>query len=116
VQHVGDGLCAAFPDTLAAVDCAIEIQRTLAEHRRQHGFAPLLRIGIHVAAVTQRGSELSGRGFEEVSQIAALAGPDEILMSVESLPAVGGYDKLEPRTVVLSGSAIPVTLVPIGWH
>ncbi len=39
----------AFPDARNAVDCACAIQRRLAAHRREHGFAPRVRIGVHAA-------------------------------------------------------------------
>ncbi|MEE8336824.1 MAG: hypothetical protein V3R95_02055 [Dehalococcoidia bacterium] len=45
VTHEGDGFFIAFEDSVTAVQCAVDIQRTLAEHRRTHGFAPQVRIG-----------------------------------------------------------------------
>ncbi|MGH2625078.1 MAG: hypothetical protein ACRDHY_00325, partial [Anaerolineales bacterium] len=44
-DHAGDGFFVAFDDPAAALDCAVSIQQTLAEHRRTHGFAPQVRIG-----------------------------------------------------------------------
>src|SRR5437667_9171727 len=40
VDHAGDGFFVVFDRSEAAISCAVAIQRTLAEHRRAHGFAP----------------------------------------------------------------------------
>ena len=55
VDHAGDGFFVAFPDARNAVDCACAIQRRLAAHRREHGFAPPVRIGVHAAVATRVG-------------------------------------------------------------
>ena len=39
ITHEGDGFFLAFDDSLAALSCAVDVQRTLAAHRRAHGFA-----------------------------------------------------------------------------
>ena len=48
------GSSSRSPTPRSAVACAIEIQRRLAEHRRAHGFAPQVRMGLHATAATQR--------------------------------------------------------------
>ena len=48
----GDGFFAAFPSPSSAVDCAVEIQRSLSQHRKDHGFAPRCGIGLHEAEAT----------------------------------------------------------------
>src|SRR5207342_2253348 len=53
VDHTGDGFFVSFWDVASAVSCAREIQRRLAEHRRDHGFAPQVRIGLHAAEATR---------------------------------------------------------------
>ncbi len=47
VRRTGDGFFVAFEDASAAIEVAV--QRSLAEHRRGHGFAPQVRIGLHEA-------------------------------------------------------------------
>ena len=49
----------AFDDAQNAVDCAVEIQRTFARQRTEHGFAPNIRIGLHIGDVTEIGGTLS---------------------------------------------------------
>ncbi|HUO46828.1 MAG TPA: hypothetical protein VM470_08345, partial [Acidimicrobiia bacterium] len=53
VTHTGDGFFVAFDDLRGSIDCAVTIQRTLEQHRRDHGFAPWVRIGLHLAEATE---------------------------------------------------------------
>jgi hypothetical protein len=61
IKHEGDGFFTVFPDPRSALECAIEMQRTLDEHRREHGFAPRVRIGVHASEATLRGGDFFGR-------------------------------------------------------
>ena len=47
VRTTGDGIFATFEDPESAIACAMAIQRTLEEHRREQGFSPKVRIGLH---------------------------------------------------------------------
>ena len=95
IDHAGDGFFVAFPDADAAVACAMEIQRRLAEHRRSHGFAPQVRMGLHATTATRDEGSYAGLGVHTASRIASLAGPGEILASAETL---GGLPGVERRT------------------
>jgi class 3 adenylate cyclase len=88
VHHAGDGFFVAFPSADQAVDCALEIQRALDVHRRDHGFAPSIRIGLHTDAALQTPSGYEGRGVHIAARIGALAGADRILVSRETLDAL----------------------------
>jgi class 3 adenylate cyclase len=113
VDHAGDGFFVAFPDSKSALECAVEIQRKLADHRREHGFAPKIRIGVHATSANQSGGSYRGRGVHEASRIASLAGPDEILASRETVPP--GFIVSDPREVSVKGIAKPVEVVRIDW-
>jgi len=98
----------------AIAGCAVAIQRRLAEHRREHGFAPQVRIGVHTANVAKLGHEFSGIGVNQAARIAALADGGQILASRETAGdrrATG-----DPRTVSLKGIAEPVEIVSVGWR
>ena len=118
VDHAGDGFFVAFNDTQPAVGCAVAIQRTLGAHRRAHGFAPSVRIGLHRSSVQQAGALYRGRGVHEAARIASLAEPDEILVSRDSLApgARLSYETLEPRDVELKGIRGKFTVVPVSWR
>jgi hypothetical protein len=86
------GFFVSFPDVVSAVACAREIQRKLVDHRREHGFAPQIRIGLHAAEATKLGANYSGMGVHTAARIGAIAGAGEIVASASSI------DGLESRT------------------
>ena len=44
------------------VECALDIRRTMREHRKANGFAPALRIGVHTTAATRTRLGYGGSG------------------------------------------------------
>ena len=86
-HHTGDGFFVTFDDAASAFACAIGVQRALVDHRRDHGFAPLVRIGVHVAEATRRGADYSGGEVHKAARIAALADGGEIVASVDAIRA-----------------------------
>ncbi len=116
-NHTGDGFFVAFDDALPAIDCAVAIQRTLAEHRRQHGFALGVRIGVHVGSGTRSGRNYHGKDVHEAARIGSLAGAGEILVSRIALPnSQLRFDVSEPRSIELKGVSNPVEVVAIDWR
>lgn len=114
VVTTGDGFFVSFDSPDAAVDCAVAIQRDLAAHRRDHGFAPPVRIGLHATPATQVERNFQGKGVHEAARIAALAGGGEILASAET--AAGRAEISERREVELRGIEEPIEIVAIDWH
>lgn len=116
-NHTGDGFFVAFQDVPSAVECAVAVQRRLAEHRRAHGFAPQVRIGLHAAPATRSGSTYRGKGVHEAARIAALAGGGEILVSRRSLS--DGYVDFplsEPRSATLKGVSEALDVLAVDWR
>jgi class 3 adenylate cyclase len=117
ITHTGDGFFVAFPAAPAAIDCAIEIQRILQQHRRQLGFALGVRIGLHAASATRTVEDYAGRGVHEAARIAALAQGGEILASRAVLSlAPPGVRAGEMRSAKLKGLVEPVEVARIDWH
>jgi class 3 adenylate cyclase len=116
IDHAGDGFFVAFRDASAAARCAIEIQRRLAAHRREHGFAPMVRIGLHATEATPSGAGFSGGGVHQAARIGALGGGGEIVASQETLDGAGDIAASEPRAVSLKGIAEPIQVVSIDWR
>jgi class 3 adenylate cyclase len=116
VGHEGDGFFVAFPAADAALDCAIAIQRALAAHRTDHGFAPRVRIGVHTAEALQRGSDYAGKGVHTAARVAAAGGAGEILASRDAMLAAGErFSSADERALELKGLASPVGVVRIAW-
>jgi class 3 adenylate cyclase len=115
VTATGDGFFVGFDSPEAAVACAIAIQRRLAEHRRQAGFAPQVRIGVHASGATQIGRNFAGRGVHEAARIAALADGGQILASRDTVAGTR-FPAGEPRTVTLRGLEEPIEVVTVDWR
>jgi class 3 adenylate cyclase len=115
VDHAGDGFLVAFDSAAPAIKCAVAMQRMLTTHRREHGFAPRIRIGVHTADAVRSGRSFRGTGVHQAARIAALAGADEILASREAAEAAGAQHG-EVRTMELKGIARPVQVVSLAWR
>lgn len=114
LDHAGDGFFVSFTDPQSAVDCAVCIQQTLQEHRRDHGFAPRVRIGIHGAEVMRVDDAYRGKGVHEAARIAGLAEADEIVASAASVPADNRISNI--RLMSLKGISAPVEVVTVEWQ
>jgi class 3 adenylate cyclase len=115
VAATGDGFFVGFDSPDAAIACAVAIQRGLAEHRLQHGFAPQVRIGLHASDATQVGTNYRGKGVHEAARIAATADAGEILTSAGTV-AGGRFPHSGARPVTLKGIAEPVDVVSVEWR
>jgi len=116
-DHAGDGFLVAFNDSTTAVECAVAIQRALAEHRHTHGFAPQVRIGIHTSQAVQEGGKYKGKGVHEAARIGALAEGGEIVVSGDTLAgSPPRFPAINPRTVTLKGLSQSVTVCSLDWR
>lgn len=83
VNTAGDSILAEFPSVVKAVECAVEIQRTIAERNgalpkdRQMWF----RIGVNLGDVVVDNNDLFGDGVNVAARLQALADPGGILIS-----------------------------------
>ncbi|MEE8331817.1 MAG: adenylate/guanylate cyclase domain-containing protein [Acidimicrobiia bacterium] len=114
VENTGDGFFVAFDDGAGAVRCAMGIQSTLAAQRREQGFAPEVRIGLHTGVVTEIATTLAGEEVHKAARICAHAGAGEILATSEmvgDLPP--GARASKPRSIQLKGFTEPAEVVSI---
>ena len=115
VDHAGDGFFVVFESAADAIDCAVTIQRRLVSHRRLHGYAPQVRIGIHAGEVSGSESSVRGASVHRAARLCAAAQPDTILVSREVLeaarqPAVG------MRGYALKGIKEPLEAAVVDWQ
>ncbi|MBV8161323.1 MAG: adenylate/guanylate cyclase domain-containing protein [Acidimicrobiia bacterium] len=116
INHEGDGFFVSFADPGDAVDCAIAIQRTLAEHRREHGFAPQIRIGVHATEAVDVGDDYLGKGVHEAARVGAAADAGEILVTATVIDAVAGHSQVRNRRELkLKGLALPMAVANVEW-
>ncbi len=118
VKQTGDGFFVAFERAVDGVECAVDIQRRLARHRREHGFAPWVRVGLHAAEATRQGGDYSGRGVHVAARIGAAAEGEEILVSQAVLESTGAirFPISEPRALSLKGVKELIGVRAIDWR
>jgi class 3 adenylate cyclase len=118
VKSTGDGFFVAFDKAADAIECAVDIQRRLTRHRREHGFAPSVRIGLHSAEATRDGRDYRGRGVHVAARIGGAASGQEILVSTDVLERAGQsrFKVSEPRALTLKGVREPVEVRAIDWR
>jgi class 3 adenylate cyclase len=114
VRTTGDGFFVTFAEASSAIECAVAIQQALDEHRREHGFSPRVRIGLHRARASREGDDWSGVGVHAAARIGALAEGEEILASIEAAEAAGGdIARSDARTVSVKGISRPLEVVTV---
>jgi class 3 adenylate cyclase len=118
VRHTGDGFFVTFDRVTDAAETAVAVQRRLADHRREQGFAPSVRIGLHTDEATVAGDDYRGGGVHLAARVGAAAGTDEIVVSDSSLAGTEalGYPISDPRPVDLKGIKEPVLIRTIEWR
>jgi class 3 adenylate cyclase len=118
VKNTGDGFFVTFDKAVEAIECAVDIQRRLTRHRREHGFAPSVRIGLHAAEATRDHRDYGGRGVHVAARIGGAASGGEILASTDVLEQAGPtrFKLSEPRALTLKGVREAVEVRAVDWR
>jgi class 3 adenylate cyclase len=118
VNSTGDGFFVAFERAIDGLECGVDIQRRLARHRREHGFAPRVRIGLHTTEATREGRDYRGRGVHVAARIGAAAAGEEILASAAAMTGISSsrFGLSDPRQVSLKGVDEPLEVRSVDWR
>jgi TolB-like protein/class 3 adenylate cyclase len=92
VKTMGDGVLLEFPSVVAAVECAIAIQKLM---RERNADAPsnkqiLSRIGVNLGDVLIEGEDILGDGVNIAARLESICDPGGILVSGSAFDHVGG--------------------------
>jgi class 3 adenylate cyclase len=115
VDHAGDGFFIVFDAAGDAIDCAVSIQRRLSTHRRLHGYAPQVRIGIHAGEVQMENGAVRGAAVHRASRLCGAARADTIIVSREALQA-GGRSLSGLHWFALKGIKEKVEAAEVAWE
>jgi class 3 adenylate cyclase len=92
----GDDFMVAFDSARRAVECAVSIQRALAEQNRRHpDQAVHIRIGINTGEAMVEGEDLFGAAVNAAKRIESKAVGDQILVSEIVRGVVGAFRDVE---------------------
>jgi TolB-like protein len=92
VKTMGDGVLLEFPSVVAAVECAMAMQKTIAAHNEPlpEDHRMVWRIGINLGDVLIEGEDIVGDGVNIAARIEALAPPGGICVSEFAYDQVNG--------------------------
>jgi class 3 adenylate cyclase len=108
----------AFERSRDGIECAVDIQRRLARHRREHGFAVGVRIGLHAASATRERRNYIGGGVHVAARVGAAAAKEEILVTRTVVDGAGPmrFALTDPRPLTLKGVREPVEVQAVEWR
>ncbi len=92
VKTTGDGVLLEFPSIVAAVECAVSVQKTMAE--RNEGVSEdhrmRFRLGINLGDVLIQGDDILGDGVNVAARLEGIADPGGICVSDDVYRQVSG--------------------------
>src|SRR5580692_12134571 len=92
VKTTGDGLLLEFPSVVAAVECAIAIQKLMVERNADvpEGKRIVYRIGVNLGDVLIEGDDILGEGVNIAARLEAICEPGGVLISSTAYDHVRG--------------------------
>ncbi len=92
VKTTGDGLLLEFPSVVAAVECAIAIQKLMAERNAEVPEAKRIvyRIGVNLGDVLIEGDDILGDGVNIAARLEGICEPGGVLISGAAYDHVRG--------------------------
>jgi class 3 adenylate cyclase len=119
VKHTGDGIMASFPAASGGVECAIAIQRGMAQYNEHHPDGTIrVRIGLNSGEPVREQNDLFGTAVQLARRVCDLADPEQILVSnvVRELVAGKGFLFADHGETELRGFEDPVRVFEVRWQ
>jgi len=120
IKTIGDAFLVEFESALEAVECAIEIQKTIFEQLETSPERAQIRIGIHLGDVVHRQGDVYGDAVNIASRIYPLAKGGEVCISEQVYDHVRNkipfrLTKMEPKELKNVFVQIDVYRVELPW-
>ncbi len=95
VKTTGDGLLLEFPSVVAAVECAIAIQKLMVERNAEtpEDKRILYRIGVNLGDVLIEGDDILGDGVNIAARLEGVCEPGGVFVSGAAFEHVRGPDR-----------------------
>jgi class 3 adenylate cyclase/pimeloyl-ACP methyl ester carboxylesterase len=120
IKHTGDGIMASFPTASGALECAVDIQRSIAARAPAETSDERLRvrIGVNAGEPVIEGDDLFGTAVQLARRICDAGQGGEILVSdvVRQLAAGKGFLFADRGVTTLKGFEDPIRLYELRWH
>jgi TolB-like protein/class 3 adenylate cyclase len=113
VKTMGDGLLLEFPSVVAAVECAVAIQKLMADRNADAPEAKRIvyRIGVNLGDVLIEGDDILGDGVNIAARLEAICEPGGVLISSTAHDHVRG--KIDAEFVDLGETALKNIARPV---
>ncbi len=98
VKTTGDGLFAAFPDPLDAVNATVAFLQSLVDPAVTHGIPIRVRCGLHLGVLERRDNDYFGTPVNRTARIMSVAHGGQIVLSQAVVDQVGA--RLPPETTL----------------
>jgi class 3 adenylate cyclase len=118
IKHTGDGIMASFSSAARALECAITMQRSFAEHNETAEEPIRVRMGLNAGEPVAEEEDLFGTAVQLAARVCACAEPGQILACnvVRELAAGKGFLLSDQGDVALRGFEDPVRLYEVRWR
>ena len=117
IKHTGDGIMASHRSVVSAVECAISIQRSMADRNRDAAIPFEVRIGISAGEPVADHHDLFGAAVQLAARLCDAAAPGGIAVSTAVRELCVGkrldFDCTGP--IGLKGFAEPVLIHQVVW-
>jgi class 3 adenylate cyclase/pimeloyl-ACP methyl ester carboxylesterase len=118
ISTSGDGFFASFGSSVRALQCAVEMQRALAQRNETAEHLVEVRIGLNAGEPIEEGKDVLGTAVTMAARIMSQAGAGEILVSdvLRQLVAGKGFLFADRGEFVAKGFEEPVRVYEVRWR
>jgi class 3 adenylate cyclase len=118
VKHTGDGLMAAFPSVVSAIECAVEIQRRIADAEGTGRMPVRVRIGMAAGEPVTERNDLFGATVQLAARLCSRADPGGILVAgtVHDLALGKPFEFRSRGRLRLKGFDSPMAAFEVVWR